>query len=368
MRTILTSPDPEHPPDADILETATLEVDGVQLRFDLVEVPDPEPDFDRAEFAWSVLVRVRAFSLNYRDRALVTDPALRIRVAGGLGSEIAGEIVAAGPQAVLNAGDRVMANMAYPKPSAAGLHAGVLSNSSSEELAVFDSRSLIKIPDSMDDVTASAFVVGAQTATALVRRSELKSRELVLVTGATSNTSRFVLSLLGHLDVSVFAFTRRDGSAVTLGLPDGTRLLNVDESSKLERLVQSQRFGGFDAMIDPFADVYLPWSGQLLKMHGRYITCGMAGPNSEYLRYDRPAWGELIAMMVFKNLTVRGNCLGTSEDLVSAIDAWENKRLNVPIDSVHSSGHLARFLARSHAFDRLGKVVFKYSETGATAN
>jgi hypothetical protein len=49
----------------------TFELEGVQVRYGIIETPDLSFDPDADKNADMVLLRVRAFSCNYRDRALI---------------------------------------------------------------------------------------------------------------------------------------------------------------------------------------------------------------------------------------------------------------------------------------------------------
>jgi hypothetical protein len=65
--------------------------------------------------------------------------------------------------------------------------------------------------------------------------------------------------------------------------------------------------------------------------------------------------------LIVKNVTLMGNCLGTTQDLANALRDWCDGRLQVVLDSVHRAGTLRRFLERSFtAPDRFGKAVYLY--------
>ena len=98
---------------------------------------------------------------------------------------------------------------------------------------------------------------------------------------------------------------------------------------------------------------------------GRYITCGLYNQHLEYTSRSCASIPKLdrstIAMILMKNLTIMGNCIGTTADLENALCDYSNGRLNVVIDSVFRGTQVAEFFERSFsAPDRLGKVVYRF--------
>lgn len=99
------------------LHTTICEVRGQPLRFGLAEVPDlifkEKADYNREH----VLVRVIAFSLNYRDTALMLGehPDGMHDRSRGIGSDFVAEIVSVGSEVKgLRVGDRVIPSMDWP--------------------------------------------------------------------------------------------------------------------------------------------------------------------------------------------------------------------------------------------------------------
>jgi NADPH:quinone reductase-like Zn-dependent oxidoreductase len=326
-----------------------------------------------------VLIRKKAFSCNYRDKGILLKAkhtldnlALKDQLKFyTLGSEFVGEVVAVGEDVTtLAIGDRVIGNGNYPTSDYEGVNPGLPTNHGSKELETFHFSKLVKVPEMMSDEVAASFPIGGQTTYSMIRRLQLKPGEKVLVTAATSNTSLFAINALRKEPVEVYAVTTRDdfvdqlmemGANRVFVIPRGLKTLG--EVDEVRHFVQM--YGLFDAVIDPFFDVYLGQVVGAMALHGRYITCGM---------YDQPYVGEskelerlpshfnqIMSVVMLKNIQLIGNCIGHTEDLERAVADYAAGKLEVTIDSVYQHHDVAAFFDRSfNAKDRFGKVIYKY--------
>src|SRR5579864_4280928 len=109
-------------------------LDDVPVSCGIVETGEPEfregPDDER------VLVRVKAFSLNYRDKNRIFSMTSNGSEEGFyvIGSEFIAEVLATGPGVKQFAvGDRVMGNNSYPSSGCDGVLPGVPTNHASKE-------------------------------------------------------------------------------------------------------------------------------------------------------------------------------------------------------------------------------------------
>jgi NADPH:quinone reductase-like Zn-dependent oxidoreductase len=169
-----------------------LEVEGYPVRCGFVAVSEPvfEPD---GRHRSHVLVEVRAFSCNYRDKALM----LRMSVIGAehgfyvIGSELAGCVAAVGVDVRdLAPGDRVMVDGSFGGDARPW---GLPTNHASRYRQVLPASKLMRVPEAMSDEEAAAFSIGGQTSCSMVRRAGVRPGDEVLVTAGTSNTSLFLV-------------------------------------------------------------------------------------------------------------------------------------------------------------------------------
>jgi NADPH:quinone reductase-like Zn-dependent oxidoreductase len=248
-----------------------------------------------------------------------------------------------------------------------GSSGGVPTNAASVELQSFPAAKLVPIPEGMSDEVAAAFTLGAQTAFAMIRRLELRPGEKVLVTAGTSNTSLFSIGALRNSSVNVYAVTSSRHTASRLAALGVKHVIELpsryDDFTSVRGLARA--IGGFNAVIDPFSDVYLPRSIGALGFFGRYVTCGLA--NQGWGEVTLPGLpdielSDVLGAIIVKNIQIIGNCLGLKQDLDAALRAWSAGSFEMVIDSVYSGAHVGAFIERTYnATHRFGKVVYLYS-------
>lgn len=342
-------------------------IHGTHVTFSLVQQQDVDFAVDDELHARSVLVRVHAFSCNYREKTRFLHVARQAGWGGYvvLGSEFAGTVLKVGAAvAEFAPGDPVCGNGSVDP----GLvQPGLATQRASLEMQIHHHSKLFKLPQGMTFIEGAAFSLGAQTAYSMVDRLQLAPRSQVAVTAAASNASLFAIKALlarGHL---VHALTT--SSAIV----DHLHALGVGQICKLSRAGDATAAIGkhlrrcglshFDAVVDPFCDLYLrsvlPW----VRRFGSYVTCGFerqldsAEPQAERAVLDH----EILSLLIRKSVTLVGNNLGTRAHLEQAAADYMARRLPIDIDTVVTDGDLATLIGRSFLVsDRVGKVVFAY--------
>ncbi len=359
-------------------DVAGFELDGRSIPAAFLDVP--EPAFDPAgEHRASVLVRTLAFSCNYRDGALIH--AAHDEAGPGsyyvVGSELAGVVEAVGADVTaVQEGDRVIADCSYgprtPRPW------GIPTNHASRERQVLPATKVFPVPAGMPAAEAAAFAIGGQTAAAMARRAQVGPEDQVLVTSGRSNTSLFCIGVLAALGCDVSVLTTSPGLEAQLLQRGASRVFvtprKITQPGQLAELgAYAQSCGGFTAALDPFVDVHAAVLLPLLAMEGRLVTCGARrgavrepgeSPGMSSRRLE-----DALSPLIVKQLSIIGNCLGTSRDLATALEWWAQDRLPVPLDTVTGGGTPSdadaaqTFLSRTFtSADRFGKVVHVYAQ------
>jgi NADPH:quinone reductase-like Zn-dependent oxidoreductase len=358
-------------PSADTI-TGTVMLDQVPVTCGIIETHDPEFRKDDPKNEFYVLVRIRAFSLNYRDKNRIFTMALKGSGNGFyvVGSEFVAEVLDVGPGVTeLVPGDRVIGNNSYPSSGWDGLAPGVPTNHASKEVQLFHQAKLIKIPASMPDEVAASFSIGAQTTYSMIRRLEMFDGANVLVTSGKSNTSLFAINALKNHNVNVYVTSTSRRFACELEqrgvkqifvVPPECR--NFVEHSEISEKVMPS--GGFHFVIDPYFDLHLSRALDAMAIGAKYITCGLYDQYLTLIQQPAlPKYGtgrELFTAMI-KNLQITGNCIGLTSDLQKAIEHFDAGALDVIVDSVFSGSQVSEFLDRTYnSKDRFGKVVYRY--------
>lgn len=353
----------------------SVQLNGVDLCCGLIHTEPPVFDPDQPDNHFKVLIKIRAFSCNYRDKALIFKAATYASEHSfyTIGSDFVADVVTTGAKVKgLLPGDRVINNNCYPDSGVAGVIPGVASNHSSKELQVFHQAKLLKIPPAMPDEVAAGFSIGAQTAYSMIRKLNPQPGEHVLITAAKSNTSLFVIQALRHHNVNVYVTStspRFQDELLAMGVQ---QLIQIDphlaDWSDLPELKQLyQETGGIHCLVDPFFDLHL---GRLLPMlkrgeGGRYVTCGLYEQYSQYteqnFQYQGMSLNEIMLFAMLNNVQLLGNCVGKTEDLQNAVQDCADDKFTVTVDAVFSGTQVREFLEQTYKNPkRFGKVIFRY--------
>jgi NADPH:quinone reductase-like Zn-dependent oxidoreductase len=355
-------------------------IEGYDIHTGLVEEPDLLL-IDCPEKENSVLVKKIAFSCNYRDKTILlnSDKFIKSEILKGnfhftyLGSDFVGEVIDTGANVKdFTIGDKVIPNISYPSYTQ-DYKGGIATNYASSRIESFKANKLIKIPknSTIPDEVLAAFPITGFTTYSMIRKV-IKPNAKILVTAANSNTSITAIDALRNYPVEVFAMTSNSKHRETLlrrGVVDvltiNHNLENYEEDETFRNKMES--IGGFDAVIDPFFDIYLPRIIDYLNMDAKYITCGLYNqyPDFDNGRYEykgRP-FSNILTQALTRNISIMGNCIGLKEDGLQSLEDLIQGKFTIEIDSVFSKGEEAMFFDRTYnAKDRLGKVIYKYKD------
>nr|WP_238410014.1 zinc-binding alcohol dehydrogenase family protein [Staphylococcus pseudintermedius] len=350
-----------------------ISIAGSKIKCGIIDIPKPTFNECEKENDHFVLVKVLAFSCNYRDKAIILKSALKMQGAlnfqaapfAFFGSDFVATVVAKGKLVGnFEIGQRVIPNCAYPESPFPGVAAGVVTNEASKGWLRIHKSKLIAIPDNMDDAIAASFSIGGQTSTSMVRKVDLKKGERVLVLNGRSNTSMFIINNLLEKNVDTTVLTTSSWSKDEISLISPAKLVKVEKS--FLKWKDHEDLGTFDVVFDPFFDLHLEKAVNSLKTYGRYITCGYKNQHNKFMedtdKFNNNNLKSIILKVMINNMSIIGNCIGTSEDLEKALANYNPSRFIVPIDGCYSVEEGDKFVARTYNNrGRLGKAVLAYS-------
>ncbi|WP_106831614.1 quinone oxidoreductase family protein [Parabacteroides pacaensis] len=328
----------------------------------------PKTNYKNKVYRDSVVVKIKAFSCNFRDRVffllfhqkcidLSKDKKLYY---SPFGSDFVAEVIECGKNVKKFAvGDRVIPNASYPYRLGSKKIGGIPTNYASQRIHVFDKNQLIKVPFSMSDEIASSFTITAQTAYSIIRKLHLKPKENILITAPSSNISLALIRILQNKNVNIYALASSLSHQEDLLKLGVSYVFLVSDLINKEKIFELTKGNLFNAIFDPFYNVYMEKVIPFVAMNGRYITCGL-----EPMRNPQTKISDMAMIMehcMINNISLIGNCLGTTADLQTALNDFETKKFDILIDSVYNENDILMFLQKSFGIkERLGKVVYKY--------
>ncbi|MEM9824776.1 MAG: zinc-binding alcohol dehydrogenase family protein [Bacteroidota bacterium] len=350
-----------------VLDYGEMQLYNQPIHFALIEYQAPH--FQPQKSPKGVLVKKKAFSCNYRDRSIMNTLRERINQSKNLtffpiGSEFAGEVVKVGTEVNhLKIGDRVIADAFYQFPPISMAPPGLPTNSASREYEVFHEEKLAKIPENMSASVAAAFTIGAQTVYSMIDRLQLKPGARVLVTGVKSKTSLFAIQALKNKGVDICGVSRSQVDVAyfkRLGLSHVFCIGDKNIGELPETLTYLKDHGPFDAVIDPFSDFYLLKVLDAMAFGSRYITCGLSNQTEE--KFTLVDLTQTFGKILLLNISIIGNCLGTTQHLQQALDDYSQRKFEVTIGS-EIENDITAFMEKSFLdHEHRGKVIYKYSD------
>lgn len=351
-------------------------VHGTVLPFSVLDVSRPHFDSSDVKNSGKVLVRVEAFSCNYRDAALLLlgHSLLRASKVPGLvhfGSDFAGVVEAVGGEVHnIELGQRVMPNASYPQDREPIQGDGVPSNRVSRGWLILAASKLCPVPEGVGPVVAAALGLNTQTAASLVRRAGIRPGSRVLITAGRSNTSLCVAGLASAVGAECTVLSTRSWTQLELNAAANPTVLPVvaDPTPFTTRPIKALLHQGktFDAIIDPFFDLYSMRVLPHLAHGGTYVTCGLKNQHDaqrelsdlEDVQVSVTQMYSIFSSLMIGNRSIIGNCIGLEEDLDFALKNVATGKFSPVIDSVHGVDESDIFMRRSFGAEaRFGKSI-----------
>jgi NADPH2:quinone reductase len=325
-----------------VVKAAILTGSNVEIR----DVPQPQPG------PADVLVRVRACGLNRADLQMVAGAIHGQHGGAGTiaGIECAGEVAAAGPEAVgLKAGDRVMCG-------AGGAFA---------EYAVTDYGRAVKIPDAMSFETAACLPVGLSTMhDAIVTNGLLRAGQSVLIQGATTGVGLLGLQIAKLMGAGLVIGTSTNADKRARLKEFGADLALDSRDPKWPDAAIKASGGGVDLIVDMLSGYAANQNVHAAKVCGRIVNIGRLGGMTGEFDYDNHSR---------KRIHYIGASFRTrSTDEVREIyrrfrvDLWDALlagKLRIPIDRVFTLDAIGDAVAHARANAHFGKIVLKLASS-----
>jgi NADPH2:quinone reductase len=308
------------------------------------DIPKPEPG------PGEVRIRVRAAGLNFADTLIIKGQYQdRPPLPFVPGMEIAGRIDACGPGvAGLAPGQRVMAALG---------HGGFA------ELAVCPAEAVVRLPESMDDVTAAGFAIAYGTAYgALSWAARLVPGETLVVHGAAGGVGLATVECGRVLGARVIA-SARGAEHLAIAMAHGAEAA-VDTASEdvRARIKQLTEGRGADVVFDPIGGDIFQASLRSIAWGGRILVIGFASGDIPQIPAN---------ILLVKNASAVGFYWGSyrSHDLARVHAGFEELlrwhgegRIRPLVSGVRSLAEAPQALAQLLSRKSSGKIVLTIDE------
>ncbi|HWQ17164.1 MAG TPA: alcohol dehydrogenase catalytic domain-containing protein [Sulfolobales archaeon] len=303
----------------------------------------------------SVLIRVKAASVNPIDYATVVSIRNVTPIPHIPGAEFAGVVEAVGDHVrEVKPGDRVavysrlfdgscdMCLAGQEMLCRKGGIIGVASNGGYAEYAVVPAKNVFKVSDNIEWELAASLSIGALTAYHALRLSSVSPGEIVVVVGASGNTGMFAVQLAKIMGARVIAVTRKQW----------LRELGADEVVDLDNAYKAvERISGglmADVVVDPQGTQTISKSIKLLGTNGRIVTFGAL--TGDELKVS-------IREVYSKQLRIIGSTGGTRREMLDLIRMAEERKLRVKIWRSYDLDRGVDALRNLFSSERDGKIM-----------
>jgi len=211
-----------------------------------------------------VVVSVKAAGVNFPDTLIIQGKyQFKPEPPFSPGGEVAGEIKEVGEGvAGFKPGDRVIAAATW--------------GGFAQEL-VADADRLVRMPDEMDFVSASAFVLTYGTSYhALKDRAQLQAGETLLVLGASGGVGLSAIQIGKAIGARVIAAASSDAKLAVCKSNGADELINYASEDLRTRVKAITAGRGVDVVYDPVGGAYSELALRDMAWNGRFLVVGFA--------------------------------------------------------------------------------------------
>jgi NADPH2:quinone reductase len=311
---------------------------GAVLRYD--EVPAPEPA------AGEVIVQVEAAAVNFPDLLLCRgEYHHKPELPFTLGCEAVGRVVAAGADAGVAVGERVLT-----APLSYGCFA--------DQVRV-PASTVLPVPESMPAATAACLFMGYQTGwVGLHRRAGLRKGETLLVHGAAGGVGSAAVQLgkaAGATVIATAGGARKADACRRLGADVVVDYTRQDIVAAVKEATGGR---GADVVYDPVGGSVFEASRRCIAVEGRILVVGFAGGSIPQLPVNH-ALIKNYSVVGFRMQPFREDPQYTAQVHGELLALCESGAIDPLIDSEPGMSEAPAAVARLGERDVIGRIVLR---------
>ena len=298
----------------------------------LEEVPSPQPGKGQ------VVIGVKAAGVNFPDTLIIQGKyQFKPEPPFSPGGEVAGVVKALGEGVSgVKLGDRVIASSTY--------------GGFAEEMAI-DADRLVAIPEAMDYVPASAFILTYGTSYhALKDRAQLKPGETLLVLGASGGVGLAAVQLGKAMGARVIAAASSDAKLAVCRENGADELINYASDDLRVRVKAITAGRGVDVVYDPVGGPYSEPALRDMAWNGRFLVVGFAAGDIPKVPLNLP---------LLKGCAIVGVFWGA----FTRTEAERNRRNNDELMRLYLAGKVKPHIHATYPLERaaqaLNEVLYK---------
>jgi NADPH2:quinone reductase len=298
----------------------------------LEEVPSPQPGKGQ------VVVGVKAAGVNFPDTLIIQGKyQFKPEPPFSPGGEVAGVVKALGEGVSgVKLGDRVIASSTY--------------GGFAEEMAI-DADRLVAIPEAMDYVPASAFILTYGTSYhALKDRAQLRPGETLLVLGASGGVGLAAVQLGKAMGARVIAAASSDAKLAVCQENGADELINYGSDDLRARVKAATAGRGVDVVYDPVGGPYSEPALRDMAWNGRFLVVGFAAGDIPKVPLNLP---------LLKGCAIVGVFWGA----FTRTEAERNRRNNDELMRLYLAGKVKPHIHATYPLERaaqaLNEVLYK---------
>ncbi len=318
----------------------------------------PEPRVGEKD----VLVQVMASGICYHDTLTRKGVFPRTKLPVILGHQVSGKVVQVGPRVTsLRPGDRVLclpfATCGECEYCLSGreplcedaLFIGEEVDGGYAEWVALPENAWVKIPDNVDDDTASVLACSLGTAYHAAKTiAKIHKDETVVVTGASGGIGTHVIEVLRWIGARVIAVTGSAAKVSYLKQIGADEVVVHDNGSYAKKVKMLTQEKGADCVLDIVGGSFIHESLKSLKRGGRMVVIGnVSGQPAEL----KPA------VLILKEVSILGTKGVTRREMEEILDLLGQGAFHVRISEVHGLEQVSDIHRRMQERDTTARIV-----------